>query len=477
MRLRRFLAFLPVALGAALATAAPASADETITTSGPLTTITISPYLNCAVTYLGDSSPEFYAATACGTFVSAAGVLYGPSSVPAGSGATGVTGYTAYTPVSQTPVSGAGTAADPYSVTTVVALGTSGLTVTEVDSYTVGRDDYRTSITLSAAAGTSAVDAIIYHAADCYLQSSDAGLGAVQNGNAPLCKALPGSADPNRIEGFFPLTPGSHYTENYFNTVWSQIGAQEQFPDTCACNSQIDNGAGLSWPAAVSPATPVTVSLLTVFSPVGNTPLALSKTADSPTSAAGAANGYTISISNSGLLPSTLTSITDTLPSGFTYLPGSTTGATTADPTVWGQDLTWTGTFTVPAATGDAPGTLTLHFGVTVSSALGTYTNSVTAAGDGVTVLPADGVAPIEVVAATIPPTTTPPATTAPTTTPPATTAPAALPVVAPPATLAATGPGRPLPLTLIALASLALGALLMRLGAATGPALGGAHR
>ena len=44
----------------------------------------------------------------------------------------------------------------------------------------------------------------------------------------------------------------------------------------------------------------------------------------------------------------TLNSITDMLPQGFSYIAGSSTGATTANPTVGGQTLTWNGPFTVP---------------------------------------------------------------------------------------------------------------------------------
>src|SRR6188472_3662621 len=38
---------------------------------GPLTRVEISPDLNCAVSYLGDTSPEFFGDTACGTLLAA----------------------------------------------------------------------------------------------------------------------------------------------------------------------------------------------------------------------------------------------------------------------------------------------------------------------------------------------------------------------------------------------------------------------
>ncbi|MFM6851142.1 MAG: Ig-like domain-containing protein, partial [Terrabacter sp.] len=375
-------------------TSAPATVDITvespppgsIISSGPLTRITTSSSLNCSVDHLGDTRGEWYGNTACGTLVAVGTSLYGPQSIPAGSGATGAPGYQPYTPVSQTGPTGAGTQASPYVLTTVVDLPGNGLRLTQTDSYVVGQESYRTDVALASTDG-AAHSAIVYRAGDCYLQDSDAGLGQVFSGNAPNCKAQAGSTDPNRVEGFFPLTGPSHYMEAGYSEVWAAVGTKSQLPDTCRCAENIDNGIGLSWPAAIAAAGATTISSLTNFSPVGAVPVSLSKTADDPEVAAGAADGYTVTLTNPGAVPATLTSITDTLPVGFTYVAGSTTGVTTADPTVSGRDVTWTGTFTVPAATGGTPGTRTLHFGVTVSQQPGTYTNSVTGAGSGVTVL------------------------------------------------------------------------------------------
>jgi uncharacterized repeat protein (TIGR01451 family) len=106
----------------------------------------------------------------------------------------------------------------------------------------------------------------------------------------------------------------------------------------------------------------------------GATVLSTSKTADSGTTPPGGANGYTITVSNPSASAVVLNSISDTLPMGFTYTAGSTTGATTADPAVSGQMLTWTGPFTAPAT-----GNVSLHFLVTVSSTPGEYFNDASA--------------------------------------------------------------------------------------------------
>ena len=399
------------------ATSAPATVEVdiesppggSIVSPGPLTKITTSPLLNCDVRHAGDNSGEWFGNTACGTFVAVDTAIFGPASVPAGSGVTGATGYQAYTAVSQTGPTGTGSAGSPYVLTTVVDLGTSGLRLTQTDSYVVGQESYRTDVSLTST-DNAAHSVIVYRAGDCYLQDSDEGLGQVFSGSAPNCKAEPTSTDPNRIEGFFPLTGGSHYMESGFSQVWSAVGTKTQLPDTCRCAELIDNGIALSWPAAVAATGSTTIASLTVFSPVGGTPVSLTKTADDSEVEASTADGYTVTISNPGAVAQTLTSITDTLPAGFSYVAGSSTGATTANPNVSGQTLTWSGSFSVPAATGGTPGTRTLHFGVLVSATPGTYTNSVTAAGSGVTVISANGVAPITVTPATID--TTPPDTT-----------------------------------------------------------------
>jgi hypothetical protein len=55
-------------------------------------------------------SGEFYGDTVCGTLIAVGGTLYGPANISAG---INVVPRTAYTPVSQTPVTGSGTNADP----------------------------------------------------------------------------------------------------------------------------------------------------------------------------------------------------------------------------------------------------------------------------------------------------------------------------------------------------------------------------
>jgi uncharacterized repeat protein (TIGR01451 family) len=106
----------------------------------------------------------------------------------------------------------------------------------------------------------------------------------------------------------------------------------------------------------------LTVGNTVLQSPTLNTTV----TADSATVAAGDQDGYSITITNPTPSAATLGDVKDTLPSGFGYVPGSTTGATSSDPNVSGQTLTWTGPIAVPAN-----GSVSLHFNVTTPSTAG----------------------------------------------------------------------------------------------------------
>ncbi len=94
---------------------------------------------------------------------------------------------------------------------------------------------------------------------------------------------------------------------------------------------------------------------------------------------------YTIDIENNGLVTAFGTRITDTLPAGVTYILGSTTGPTTADPTidtisVPGREvLYWDLTATPIEPNG---GTSSISFMATVQDTAGTYVNDFTVSGD-----------------------------------------------------------------------------------------------
>ncbi|HET7488727.1 MAG TPA: choice-of-anchor P family protein [Acidimicrobiales bacterium] len=387
------MTIVAVAAAAGLVVGGPArAADQPIMAAGgPLTRIDISDQLNCQADHTGDTSHEWYGGEpgACATLVVVDDVLYGPAEIPAGGNAN----RTPFTAVSQSGVTGAGTAASPYKVVTVVDAGTTGVRLTETDSYVPGDESYRTDVVVTN--GGAARSVRLYRAGDCFLQNSDRGYGRIDQGGAISCTAS--QAAGTRIEQMLPLTAGSHFYENSYNAVWAAAGSRAAFPDTCICDTYVDNGLGLSWDLNLGAGASTTVSSLVTFSPLGIQPLRTAKTADAASAQSGGTDGYTITVSNPNAQAVTLSAITDTLPAGFTYAAGTTSGTTTADPTVAGQDLSWAGPFTVPAT-----GNVSLHFGVHVATAGGDYYNQAGAtATGGATVVPTGPTAPVHVGATT----------------------------------------------------------------------------
>jgi uncharacterized repeat protein (TIGR01451 family) len=365
--------------------------DVQISSAGPLTNIFISTQLNCQVDHAGDTDHEFFGGVpgACATELATGGTTYGPSSIPAGNSPGG------FTPVSQTPVTGDGSVGNPFTVVTVVNVGATGLVITETDSYVIGQESYRTDVSVHNGNGSGTIPFVLYRGGDCFLQNSDDGFGDLDLATGQVgCR---GSDDdgvtPNsRVERWIPITAGSSAMEADFSDVWDAMDSGNAFPNTCICSTFEDNGAGLSWNGSLAGGASATFSHLTVFSPTGAVSPAIVKTAQLDSVPAGGVDSYTITVNNpTG--PITLNSVTDHLPDGFTYVPGSTTGATTANPTVSGQNLVWAGPLSVTAG-----GSITLTFSVTVGSTAGTFTNSVDADGGRDPVVGTGQTAPVTVV-------------------------------------------------------------------------------
>jgi uncharacterized repeat protein (TIGR01451 family) len=137
----------------------------------------------------------------------------------------------------------------------------------------------------------------------------------------------------------------------------------------------------------------VTPALDTAPITVESAPLAVTKTVDDSEVEPGATVTYTITVTNPNTVAVPVDSVSDTLPAGFIYVPGSTTGATTADPSIAGQVLTWTGPFEVPAVS-----SIVLNFQATASVTPGVYPNSADAvAEDGFSVTPSGPTAEVTV--------------------------------------------------------------------------------
>src|SRR5918996_3464045 len=180
---------------AVLAVCAPGAAAavpfKDIASSGPLTHVYVGNELSCQVAYSGDTRFELFPPSTapgdCGTFLAVGGTLYAPDFANHDGSATGSLGSTTpFTPVSQSEVTGSGTEANPFRVVTVVDAGTTGLRITQTDTYVTGQEAYRTDIAITNTSG-AAQNVVLYRAGDCFLQESDTGYGFVQENVAPGC--------------------------------------------------------------------------------------------------------------------------------------------------------------------------------------------------------------------------------------------------------------------------------------------------
>jgi uncharacterized repeat protein (TIGR01451 family) len=104
--------------------------------------------------------------------------------------------------------------------------------------------------------------------------------------------------------------------------------------------------------------------------------MSISKTHDGTPIDPGDTVQYTIKIKNTGTLNGNLTSVVDDLPSGFTFLTGSSSGLTTSDPSINGSQLTWSGSWSL-----GGPDSVNLVFSAISSLSPGIYTNTASVSG------------------------------------------------------------------------------------------------
>jgi hypothetical protein len=272
-----------VSLVAALLTA-PAAAQaavpfQDISSAGPLEHIYLGNELSCQVDLVGDTNLSFFPPDTipgdCGTMLHTGGTTYSPdwdNHGPPGGGSAvgGGADGTPFTPVSQTPVTGTGSSGDPFTVVTTVSAGAS-LSIVRTDTYVTGNRFYTSQVQILNASDAP-VDAVLYHAGDCFLEESDDGFGFFNAATGGIfCSLNPNNNPPGRLIGFEPLSAGSSYIEDFFGTVWNEVDGAP-FPNTVEANDFQDNGAGLSWSITVPSLGSVTRSLNTVVDVTGGAP-------------------------------------------------------------------------------------------------------------------------------------------------------------------------------------------------------------
>jgi subtilisin family serine protease len=166
------------------------------------------------------------------------------------------------------------------------------------------------------------------------------------------------------VEAKFPLASlgVTNVTSSTRVGVWSQTRQSEALnsalvdraPDAAAAYFQIEPASGGVTPVGIGPI------------------VNLSKIASASTVLGNGTLSYTITLRNVGDQDTTLTSVYDTLPDGFAYRTGTTTGLTSSDPSTSGQTLTWAFSPEQPLAQNQS---VTLTFGASASNTAGTYYN------------------------------------------------------------------------------------------------------
>jgi uncharacterized repeat protein (TIGR01451 family) len=200
---------------------------------------------------------------------------------------------------------------------------TSGPTITAPDNFAF--DPSNNVISVNAAGATS--------------MTAGNGVGTTYDGATPLLSAST------------PITPGAHALYLSIFDVGDRGIDSAVFLDRLVLST---TDAGACQPGA--------------------TVLSVIKTVSPSTVGPGGTVQYTITVNNPSASAVTLNTITDSLPTGFSYVPGSTTGITTTDPTISGLDLTWGGPFTLPATT-----SVSLQFNAIASPIPGDYVNNASA--------------------------------------------------------------------------------------------------
>lgn len=252
---------------------AAATPSTAITSAGPLTSIHLGNDLSCQVTRAGSNQlyPTGTIPGDCGTFAAYDGTLFKPD-FGSRSTATGAMAGTVVAPVSQSPVTGSGTSADPYKVVTVVTAGAK-LRITQTARYVTGDDWWTTDVSVTNLTA-GALSTSIYRGMDCFLGGSDLGYGFVDpvSGGAG-CSKNANNTPVGLVEALIPA-PGHpvRYLQAKFSAVWSAIASKGDLADTCQCTTSIDNGVALQWPLTLSAQQTQVVSFNTVFDPAGSIP-------------------------------------------------------------------------------------------------------------------------------------------------------------------------------------------------------------
>lgn len=174
-------------------------------------------------------------------------------------------------PVSNT-LTGSGSVVDPYVITTVLELGTSGVRLTQRFSYVDGDRTLKKSWSLSNDGGSSFSDVRFFHGGDTTFGGDDSARSWYDPANTMIYVNNSDFINTGFM-GFYanPATPASHYYGGYYDGGNNSAGAGGPLPNT-ADSSFVDAGYYLQWSrASLEPGQSWNIEAFEVWSAPGAT--------------------------------------------------------------------------------------------------------------------------------------------------------------------------------------------------------------
>jgi hypothetical protein len=244
---------LLVVVCAALLSPTAANAAVQSITGNPLT-VHLASGGNVQVQVFGQSSFSFYQpATTVGDAGLYLGLPVAAGSFPANSSVgpntqAGQPDTANYTEVSQTAITGSGSAADPFTQVTKYNAGSGAGTIAEITqttTYVNGQRNFRQKWQVKNVSGA----ALRFRAsvgADLYLEGSDKGVGFFDAGPPRTVGGL--SQTTGRAGGLREVGTSSWdaYQEATYTTIWNAFRTLSGLNNTINA-SQVDNGVGVQW--------------------------------------------------------------------------------------------------------------------------------------------------------------------------------------------------------------------------------------
>ncbi len=200
------------------------------------------------------------------------GEIYGPDACFAGRLTKNTYTVRPWTQISQSGPTGTGSLANPWTVTTVLGAGSTGVRVTQTVSYINGDPYFRLQWSIANTSGSSAnID--LFHAADSYFASSDYNDGYYDAGSGAVGAWISAASGGPWYMLFVPGLPATHYQADWYFNIWDAIGYcgdNQSCPVSGSCfqgaglNSTVnsvalDGGFGLQWHTTVPAAGGLTL--------------------------------------------------------------------------------------------------------------------------------------------------------------------------------------------------------------------------